>query len=89
MKEQNIENVHLSIDIDGMDPSIIKGTGTRVADGMLNGHFYTFIDEIFSTKKVVSSDFVEYNLNLDDSDKTTAVWCCEALHYLALKIKSL
>lgn len=89
MKKQNIKHVHLSIDIDAMDPKIIKGTGTRVDNGLWNGDFYRFIDQIFATKMVVSSDFVEYNHLLDDEDLTTAKWCTEALHYLALKIKGL
>lgn len=89
MKNLNIQYVHLSIDIDGMDPKIVKGTGTRVENGLWNGDFYKFIDQIFATKMVVSSDFVEYNHLLDDEDLTTAKWCTEALHYLALKIKEL
>ena len=87
MEARNINKIHLSIDIDGMDPHIICGTGTRVENGMWNSDFYTFIDCIFETKKVQSVDFVEYNHLLDDDDQTTAKWCTEALHYLAVKIK--
>lgn len=89
LEEQNINKVHLSIDIDGMDPSIICGTGTKVERGLNNGKFYTFIDSIFATNKVVSTDFVEYNHLLDDEDNTTAKWCIEAIHYIGLKIKDL
>ena len=87
LEEQNINKVHLSIDIDGMDPSIICGTGTKVEEGLNNGQFYTFVDSIFASNKVVSTDLVEYNHLLDDEDETTGMWCIEALHYLALKIK--
>ena len=89
MQVRAIHKVHISIDIDSMDPSIVGGTGTKVKDGLLNGDFYTFIDKIFETQKVVSTDFVEYNELLDDDNKTTAIWCMEALHYLTLKIKEL
>lgn len=89
LKVRDIQKVHLSVDIDSMDPSIVGGTGTKVKGGLLNGDFYTFIDKIFDTKKVVSTDFVEYNELLDDENKTTAIWCMEALHYLTLKIKEL
>lgn len=89
LEAQNINKVHLSIDIDGMDPSIICGTGTKVEDGLNNGQFYTFVDSIFATNKVVSTDLVEYNHLLDDEDETTGMWCIEALHYLALKIKNI
>ena len=89
LQASDIQKVHISIDIDSMDPSIIGGTGTKVKDGLLNGDFYTFIDKIFDTQKVVSTDFVEYNKLLDDDNTTTAIWCMEALHYLTLKIKEL
>lgn len=89
LKSQSISKMHLSIDIDSMDPSIVCGTGTKVVDGLLNGDFYTFIDKIFETKTVVSTDFVEYNQLLDDRNKTTAKWCLEALHYMTIKIKEL
>lgn len=89
LKLQKINKVHLSIDIDAMDPQIVCGTGTRAENGLMNGEFYTFVDEIFSTGKVVSTDFVEYDKILDDEDMTTAKWCFEALHYLTLKIKGL
>lgn len=72
-----------------MDPTIVCGTGTRVENGLENGDFYTFLDMIFRTKKVVSTDFVEYNILLDDNNKTSVKWRTEALHYLALKIREL
>lgn len=83
-----IENIHCSIDIDGMDPSIIVGTGTKVDKGMFDEDFYGFVESIFETKKVVSLDFVEYNPLLDDEKKTTGEWCEMALNYLIEKIKS-
>ena len=87
MQSNGISHIHLSIDIDGMDPSIVCGTGTKVDRGINNGQFYTFIDKIFSTNKVISADFVEYNHLLDDENHTTATWCKEALHYLSTKIQ--
>ena len=77
------------IDIDSMDPALVCGTGTKVDNGLWNGDYYTFLDKIFESKKIVSADFVEYNELLDDESKTTATWCMEALHYLSLKIKEL
>lgn len=89
LEKNGIKKVHLSIDIDGMDPTIVCGTGTRVDNGLNNSEFYTFIDKIFDTRKVISTDFVEYNHLLDDKNHTTAKWCLEALHYLSLKIKEI
>lgn len=89
IETRNIQQLYLSIDIDSMDPELVVGTGTKVANGLWNGDFYTFIDKAFETKKVVSADLVEYNELLDDENKTTAKWCMEVFHYLALKIKEL
>lgn len=89
LEARNINKIHLSIDIDSMDPALVPGTGTKVENGLWNGDFYTFIDRIFETKKVVSTDLVEYNELLDDEYKTTAKWCMEVFHYLTLKIKDL
>lgn len=86
---QKIDKIHVSMDVDSMDPAIVCGTGTKVEGGLRNGEFYTFIDEVFDSKKVISADFVEYNPLLDDKDKNTAKWCLEVLHYLALKIKKI
>lgn len=87
LANQGISHIHLSIDIDGIDPNIICGTGTRVPNGLSNGDFYTFIDRVFETNLVRSADFVEYNPLLDDEDRTTFSWCMEALHYIAIKIR--
>lgn len=89
LKTMGINHVHVSIDIDGIDPTIVKGTGTKVNKGMGNGEFYTFIDRIFDTKKVRATDFVEYNPMLDDGDTSTLKWCVEAIHYLGVKINQL
>ena len=88
-EKKDISKVHLSIDIDGMDPVIVHATGTRVENGLGNGDFYTFIDKVFETRKVISTDFVEYNPTLEDDNTTTLKWCMEALHYLSIKINEL
>lgn len=89
LKENNLDKIHLSIDIDAMDPSIICGTGTKVNEGLNNGQFYTFIDSAFSTNKVISADLVEYNPLLDDENHTSAKWCVESLHYLGIMINNI
>ncbi len=89
MEKNAITEIHLSIDIDGMDPRIVCATGTTVPDGMNNSEFYTFLNRIFATGNVVSTDFVEYNPTLEDECKTTLKWCMEALHYLAIRISEL
>lgn len=89
LEKQGIKHLHLSLDIDSMDPSLVCGTGTKVENGLWNGDFYTFLDRVFETKSVVSMDLVEYNRLLDDEYLSSAKWCLEVFHNLALKIKQL
>ena len=70
IKERNINNIHLSFDIDSLDPYFIQGTGTPVDDGLTLDGGKEVIRTILDTKKVKSIDFVEFNPNLDNTDKT-------------------
>jgi arginase len=82
MESQGIEEVHLSFDIDGMDPSIVWATGTRVENGLSEEDFSAFIEGLHRLPEMKSMDFVEYNPLLDDVEKTTGKWCIEALRRL-------
>ena len=82
MKKQQISAVHLSFDIDGMDPSIVWATGTRVEDGLLQEDLDMFILHLQDMPSMKSLDFVEYNPILDDSENTTGKWCIETLKRL-------
>lgn len=84
MESQGIEEVHLSFDIDGMDPSIVWATGTRVNDGLLQEDLDSFVEGLTRLPEMKSMDFVEYNPLLDDVEKTTGKWCVEALRRLIL-----
>ncbi|MGL4331500.1 MAG: arginase [Bacteroidales bacterium] len=73
LQERKIRNVHFSIDIDVLDPSIAPGTGTRVEGGMTIQEFRQFVSGILSTHLVKSLDLVEFNPDLDDGEVTTEV----------------
>ena len=53
------ENVYLSIDLDGFDPSIVPATGTPLPGGLLWYETLTFLELLFQSKKVVGFDVVE------------------------------
>lgn len=82
MERQHIPALHLSFDIDGMDPSIVWATGTRVEDGLLQEDFDAFLEGLSLFHEMRSMDFVEYNPILDDAEKTTGKWCIETLKQL-------
>ena len=65
-------NIHLSFDVDAMDPSLIASTGTPVEDGLQMSCVKYFIDNLKQQKKITSVDFVEFNpwINTQESKKT-------------------
>lgn len=79
MAEQGITALHLSFDVDGMDPSIVAATGTKVPNGLTQADLDTFIAHLSSLPPMRSMDFVEYNPLMDDEAKTTGKWCEETL----------
>ena len=70
VKAAKIENLHLSFDIDIMDPEIIPGTGTRVPNGVSEHEAVAILETIFASGLVRSMDFAEFNPKLDKCDKT-------------------
>ncbi|MDR0205765.1 MAG: agmatinase [Bacteroidales bacterium] len=53
------ENVYLTIDLDGFDPSIVPATGTPLPGGLLWNETLAFLELLFTSKKVVGFDVVE------------------------------
>ena len=86
MQAQGIEQVHLSFDIDGMDPSIVQATGTKVEKGLLQADAEAFINGLKSLPKIESVDFVEYNPTMDDAEHTTGRWCVETMRRLVKSV---
>lgn len=82
MEAQGVDAVHLSFDIDGMDPSIVFATGTRVENGLMPEDLNVFIEGLRGLPKMKSMDFVEYNPLLDDEEKSTGKWCSKILNRL-------
>ncbi|MEG0306363.1 MAG: arginase [Clostridium sp.] len=70
LSERQIKNIHLSFDIDSIDPTFIKGTGTPVPDGINLEGAEKLLTSIFETRLVKSMDFVEFNPRLDESVDT-------------------
>ncbi len=59
--------IHLSIDVDGLDPSVFPSTGTTAGKGLNLHHVLTLIEKIKKTKNLVSVDLVEFNPDIGNS----------------------
>ena len=82
IKERNIKNIHLSYDIDCLDPEYVPGTGTPVDNGLTFEESKKILKSILGTSLVKSIDFVEYNPELDLNNRTKET-CIELLNIIS------
>jgi len=60
--------IHVSFDVDSMDPSISRGTGTPAKDGITEREAGNFISRLLYSKKVTSFEIAEINPTLDNEN---------------------
>lgn len=71
---KNTNGVHISFDIDLIDPKIAPGVSIPAVDGINLEEAYLMVDTIIKKKNVVKSiDLVEYNPTLDTDNKTKVI----------------
>ncbi|MBV7276271.1 arginase [Clostridium thailandense] len=78
--DRGIKAVHLSFDIDCLDPNFVPGTGTPVTRGMNVIETKYMLKYLMETKLIKSMDFVELNPILDKDDKTADL-CIDLLSW--------
>lgn len=67
------DGVHLSVDLDGLDPSDAPGVGTPVIGGMTYRESHLAMEMLAEAKIITSAEFVEVNPILDEKNKTASV----------------
>ncbi len=75
------DNVYLTIDIDGLDPSIVPTTGTPEPGGLGWYETLTLIRRLAEKKRVVGMDLVEYSYN---EHYDSPAFLCSKLVYKSL-----
>lgn len=80
INDKNIKDVHLSFDIDCIDPKLVPGTGTPVEDGMTIDEVKILLKSLAQSSLIKSMDFVELNTMLDSTDETLDL-CMDILDY--------
>lgn len=68
--QDGTDGLHVSFDMDCMDPLHAPGTGTRVPGGMTYRESHVALEMIAQTGRLVSAEFVEVNPLIDDMNKT-------------------
>ena len=65
--------VHLSIDLDGLDPEVAPGVGTPVMGGLSYREAHLLCEMVADTGRLVSMDVVELNPSLDVRNRSAQV----------------
>lgn len=60
--------IHVSFDVDSMDPSVSRGTGTPAKDGITAREAGNFISRLLYSKKITSFEIAEVNPTLDQEN---------------------
>src|SRR5690625_603595 len=67
------DGVHLSLDLDGLDPTDAPGVGTPVIGGLTYRESHLAMEMLAESNIITSAEFVEVNPMLDDHNKTADV----------------
>ncbi len=73
LKEQGTDGVHLSLDLDGLDPHDAPGVGTPVLGGISYRESHLAMEMLEEANILTSAEFVEVNPILDERNKTATV----------------
>lgn len=67
------DGVHLSLDLDGLDPNDAPGVGTPVLGGISYRESHLAMEMLAESNLITSAEFVEVNPILDEGNKTATV----------------
>lgn len=73
LKARNVDGVHLSLDLDALDPIYTPGVGTPVAGGITYRESHLAMEMLQEANFITSAEFVEVNPILDERNRTADV----------------
>ncbi|TFJ92391.1 arginase [Lentibacillus salicampi] len=71
--KKRTDGVHLSLDLDGLDPEEAPGVGTPVMGGLSYRESHLAMEMLSEADLLTSAEFVEVNPILDDQNKTATL----------------
>jgi len=71
--KKHTDGLHLSLDLDGLDPTEAPGVGTPVIGGLSYRESHLAMEMIAETEMLTSAEFVEVNPILDEKNKTATI----------------
>lgn len=72
-EERKTDAVHLSLDLDGIDPMYTPGVGTPVPGGISYRESHLAMEMLYDADIITSAEFVEVNPILDEKNRTADV----------------
>lgn len=73
LEGRNVDGVHLSLDLDSLDPEEAPGVGTPVMGGFSYRESHLAMEMLNESEKITSAEFVEVNPILDEKNKTASM----------------
>ncbi|MFS0576176.1 arginase [Sporosarcina sp. 179-K 3D1 HS] len=73
LRSRDVDGVHLSLDLDGLDPLYTPGVGTPVPGGISYRESHLAMEMLEDADIITSAEFVEVNPILDDKNRTADV----------------
>ncbi len=73
LRSRDVDGVHLSLDLDGLDPLYTPGVGTPVPGGISYRESHLAMEMLEDSGMITSAEFVEVNPILDEKNKTADV----------------
>ena len=73
LQSRELDGVHLSLDLDGLDPLYTPGVGTPVPGGISYRESHLAMEMLEESGLITSAEFVEVNPILDEKNKTADV----------------
>ncbi len=73
LEGQHVDGVHLSIDLDAVDPLYTPGVGTPVAGGISYRESHLAMEMLQDAEFITSLELVEVNPILDEKNKTAEI----------------
>lgn len=80
-KLKSCDAIHLSLDVDSLDPIEMPGTGTKVNGGLFLAELQEALTTLYRSGRLVSADLVEVNPLLDNGNET-AVKAAELTEFI-------
>jgi arginase len=71
--KEHTDGIHLSFDVDSLDPSVAPGTGTPVQGGVSYREAHFALELLHESGLITSAEFVEVNPTLDADNKTAVL----------------